>query len=255
MTNLREGYNMPLTPSRTKYSKLHIKPSDFVYLDLESPVSYTGGVLQCISAVGYTDGKVSVLEYVKFSEDCHVTDAMMNEFNSPPSTVYQQGRTIDVILCDLEKFANNRPIIVFGSFDKKLIAMESRKLDLYFNLNLVDFRTLVETPNKNYSLSVSRLVEVLGIKGDFVEHNPLHDAFKLKAIHEAYEDTPELRKKVFDAYIKSELKSILKTTSTLSSKLEETAHMYLGYSEGVAEHFTTTLLKLLEESARSDTDK
>lgn len=246
---------MSLTPTLTRYAKLHKKQSDFVYLDLESPVDYIKGSKQCISALGYTDGRYSVLEYVKFSEDCLVTDVMKNEFSSPPSEVYQNGRCADVALKELEKFADGRPIVVFGEFDKRLINIESKRYNLDLKLDFVNFKNYITTPVKQYSLSVSRLVELLDIKGDYIEHNPLHDAFKLKAIHEQYKDTPDFRKRVFDCYVQSELKSIVKTAHSLSTNLSETADTYLGSSEGVSEHFTSTLLKLLEESATFKTEK
>lgn len=196
--------------STQKYTKLDVKSSDFVYLDLESPTDHNGGTHQCISSIGYTDGRNSYLEYIKFSKKCLVTDIMVTEFHSPPSEFYRGGRRIKEALQDLEKFANGRPILTYGDFDKRLIDLDSERFNLNLNLNIVDFKESVVTPTKGYSLSLSRLVELLGIEGNFVDHNPLHDALKLKAVHEKYEDTPEFRQKVFQYYLETETKSIIK---------------------------------------------
>lgn len=233
---------MKTTPSFTKTQKLDIKATDFVYLDIESPVDYNRGTQQAISSLGYTDGRFSILEYIKFSKDCKVTDVMTDVFNSPPSEVYKKGRQADEALKDLERFANGRPIIVFGEFDKKLLNLEINKFDLDLNFNLIDFKNSIVTPTKHFTLSVSRLVEILDIQGDYTNHNPLDDALKLKAIHETYEDTPEFRRKAFDFYMQTELNGILKMANSGVTRVTTTYEKYLSESVGVTTNFQETLL-------------
>lgn len=233
---------MPTLQAITKQTHPTMKATDVVYLDLESPLDYSKGITQCISSMGYTDGKHEVLEYIKFSKLCSITEAMKVDFNSPPSEVYKNGRTIKDALEDFISFVDNRPIMTFGNFDKRLIDLEAKKLNLDLDLTFIDAKTLINTPNKHYQLSVSKLVEALNIKGDYIDHNPLDDARKLKAIHEKYKDTPDFRQKAFDFYLHSEVSSILKTLSTGVTRLTDTADTYLGSSETITEQFKATLL-------------
>lgn len=243
-----------MTPAYFRHQNLDIKASDYVYLDLESPVDYNKGTSPCISALGYTDGRRHVLEYVKFSNKCIVTDVMKDDFNSPPTQVYQAGRRADIALKELEKFANNRPILVFGEFDKKLIELEKKRYGIELELNLIDFKKSINTPTKNYTLSISRLMELLGIEGNFVEHNPLHDARKLKAIHERYVDTPEFRQKAFILYLESELRSLLKTSFSGVTRVSDNAEKYLGLNEEAKDNLKTKFLEeLMKGLTQGDT--
>lgn len=209
---------------------LEERRTEVVFLDLESPVSNTGHnhLRGIISSVGYTDGRDSYLEYVKFSRNCDVSQEMVTKFNSPPSSVYKRGRHIKTVLMHLHHFVKGRKVVVFGDFDKKLITTECKRHNLKLDFDFLDFQSLVSQPNDRFRLSLTRMVEMFDIKGDFVEHNPLDDAIKLMKVYYAYEDTPDFRKKAFDYFVETEFKAIAGVYNSAFNRIQGVSDDFLG---------------------------
>lgn len=226
-----------VTNPYTHKQNLNTLRTDVVFLDLESPVADSGynHMRGVISSLGYTDGRDSYLEYVRFSRNCEISNEMKTRFNSPPSSVYKRGRHVKNALQHLHQFTKGRKLVVFGEFDKKLITTECKKHNLQLNFDFIDFQTLVAQPTLRFRLSLSRMVEMFGITGDFTEHNPLDDAIKLMKVYYAYEDTPEFRKKAFDYFIESEYKAIFGVYKSAFNRIQLASEEFLGEPSSVTE--------------------